>query len=246
MCVALIGERLARGEPSARAGVHSSWAAEASQMLLAVRQLERTSGAFGAAYVVSDGSLPEEAQTLAGALNATGYQGMATARRLGVRAGGGGGRGDVLWVRDMEVCSLADVFVANDVPALFECSAWARSVRARRAARGLPSYDYYGRPLDASPANGWGCPYLVDTAAHVCFGHGTPPQTTEQALQEASEEGSSGGGGEKGQGEREEEGGRRRKRGQPSTEEGEGAREGGGRVWGAEGERAREDAAGDM
>ncbi len=59
LCVALIGERLAHAEPSAREGVHSSWAAEAAQLIASVRMLERTSGPFDTAYVVSDGSLPE-------------------------------------------------------------------------------------------------------------------------------------------------------------------------------------------
>jgi hypothetical protein len=35
-------------------------------------------------------------------------------------------------------------------------------VRSRRAARGLQSYDYYGRRLDAARTNGWGCAYQVD------------------------------------------------------------------------------------
>jgi hypothetical protein len=59
LCVALIGERLANAEPSAREGVHTSWAAEAAQLIESVRMLERTSGPFDTAYVVSDGSLPE-------------------------------------------------------------------------------------------------------------------------------------------------------------------------------------------
>ena len=57
--MALIGERLADAEPSAREGVHIAWAAEAAQLIVSVRMLERTSGPFDTTYVVSDGSIPE-------------------------------------------------------------------------------------------------------------------------------------------------------------------------------------------
>jgi hypothetical protein len=51
----------------------------------------------------------QEAQTLVSALQATGYQGTATARRLGLHGRGGVG-GDILWARDLEVCSRVAVF----------------------------------------------------------------------------------------------------------------------------------------
>ena len=74
LCVSLIGVRLAPREASARAGLHTSWAADASQMIRSVRELERTSGSFGSVYVVSDGAFPEEAQLLISELRATPYQ----------------------------------------------------------------------------------------------------------------------------------------------------------------------------
>ena len=39
------------------------------------------------------------------------------------------------------------------------CSRMLITVRSRRAAQQLPSFDYYGRAMHATSANGWGCPY---------------------------------------------------------------------------------------
>ena len=113
-----------------------------------------------------------------------GEQGLVTARRLGAGMTSLSGlsssditgavphkiqkidddihRADVRWVRDLEVCSQVDVFVANDVPRLRECSHFSRAVRARRARRRLPSYDYFGNLMSSSRDNSWGCPFELD------------------------------------------------------------------------------------
>jgi len=166
LCVSLIGLRDAPGESSARAGLHTSWAAEASRMIRSIRELERTSGSFGGVYVVGDAAFPEEEQALVSQLGATAYQGILTARRLGTRIAllGDETSGDVLWVRDLQVCSSVDVYLSNDVASLHECGLWSRAVRARRARLGLPSYDYFGRLMPSTAANGWGCPYAEEEA----------------------------------------------------------------------------------
>ena len=113
-----------------------------------------------------------------------GEQGLVTARRLGAGMTSLSGlsssditgavphkiqkidddmhRADVPWVRDLEVCSQVDVFVANDVPRLRECSHFSRAVRARRARSRLPSYDYFGNLMSSSRDNSWGCPFELD------------------------------------------------------------------------------------
>lgn len=39
---------------------------------------------------------------------------------------------------------------------------WSRAVRARRFRNNLPSYDYFGRLMPSTAANGWGCPYAEE------------------------------------------------------------------------------------